>query len=267
MPPRARGGHEAFKIGFVGGKCADAFTAFLHVVVPILDEQVVARLHDTYDFVESVRPERTAQRFSGLGVIRDRDAVVKKPRQHLPPAVPRFFGLIAYGGVAEQIDGSHIIDALDLKRSDTRVGAVELEREFFVPVNKFGGSLTFFQANLAPGADFGRADVHVERPGNESALGRLGRLDNKAPKFGLDGGVARPGGVSECDGHAIVSFWDLGGKQKWQISADRRTAGFCLTGFHSVYWLKSVAAVRRIKVARLHRRAAGRSPACAEFKP
>src|SRR5207247_6986145 len=92
---------EFLQISFVSRERSDAFALFFFVVVTILNEQVIARLHHTQNLVETLCSERTAQRFTRFCVIGNRDAGLEEARQHLSPTVVWLQWLIADGRVTE----------------------------------------------------------------------------------------------------------------------------------------------------------------------
>ena len=64
--------NERLKICFVGREGADSFALFFLVVVPVLNEQVVAGFHRAQNFVEPMRANELRRRLAGLSVIRNR---------------------------------------------------------------------------------------------------------------------------------------------------------------------------------------------------
>jgi hypothetical protein len=74
------------------------------IIVTVLNEQIVARLDQAQDFVQSPRADRTSKRFAGFGVIGDGDAGPEKPRQHLSPTAVWFQRLITNRRISEQED-------------------------------------------------------------------------------------------------------------------------------------------------------------------
>ena len=208
----AFGGFDEFFVDVgVGGQVGVAF--FLHVVVAVLDEEVVAGFDLGEDLVEAVGALGTAEGFAGLGLVGDGDAGLEEAGEHLAPGVVGLGGLVADGGVADDVDGGDV-GFFDGDGGDAGVFAVELEGEFVVPVPDFGGGFAGLEVDVACArpAVLGDADVDGDGAGDGFA-GRSGEgFEHEAAEFGFDGGGGGGVGVAEGEGDGVVAFGDLGGE-------------------------------------------------------
>ena len=157
-----RVGHEPLEVGLVTGERADSLACLLLVVVPHLNQNVVAGLDDAEEFRPPVLAQEPAQRLARFAVIGDGDLRLEKVGQHLSPTVERFARLVGGRRIAGDVDGGDVAGLPNLHRAHRGVRVGELESEAVVPSPGFGSLFAILQAHLAAARNLRPAHVDQE---------------------------------------------------------------------------------------------------------
>ena len=104
------------------------------VVVPELDEHIVARLHLAQRFFQPSGLDERVRAFSALCVVGKADTLIEEAGNHLPPACPWLVVLVYYGRVSGKEYRRDVFYPFDFQTCQTRSASVKLERKLVVPV-------------------------------------------------------------------------------------------------------------------------------------
>ena len=88
------------------------------------------------------------QRFARFRMIGDRHTRLEEAGQHLSPAIPRLTGLVADGGVAQDVDVT-ASSALVIRPAKAWPQIIELKCQLVIPIDELRGLFAVFQFDLA----------------------------------------------------------------------------------------------------------------------
>ena len=175
-------------------------------------DDVVALLHFRKNIVQAVCTFKSASGESTLCKVADGNVGVEPAREHLSPACPRLRCLVNHSGVSAEEHGGGCGVTLNLDAAHSRSCAIELQRQFVVPMQIV--LLSVLDVHTVLLVNLGGTLVDNEFNGLQLSFLRFHILEEKTATFSTNCCLAGAFLVAKGERHLIIAIRHFYGKIK-----------------------------------------------------